>query len=241
MASNDFACGNGSSPLPLLEPLDPRRLLAGVSVVDKTIVIDGTEGPDRIEVIVDFRKKVLNVYGLPGSSESKPKRVALQHRRVLVNGLGGDDELLVNARHGRKGVNPKFRALVRGGDGDDHLIGDYVFTKIFGEAGDDFLGGNYGKTRQFGGAGNDVLNAGWSDRSFLDGGEGADEIRLFPTFNNPRNDSDTIVGDAADTWLQRYVGDALADYEGTEPTTVLKAAGVEPDEELTVIRGTATR
>jgi Ca2+-binding RTX toxin-like protein len=50
--------------------------------------------------------------------------------------------------------------FVRGGDGDDHLIGSYFADEIQGESGDDYINGGEGNDFIYGGGDNDELHGG---------------------------------------------------------------------------------
>lgn len=107
-----------------------------------------------------------------------------QSEQFVINGLGGDDELIVTdmAQSGIREIrfdggdgndtleaetsNVAIRA--NGGEGNDELVGGTANDTLFGGAGDDEIEGEKGADTMIGGLGNDTL--GWDD------GDGSDRI-----------------------------------------------------------------
>lgn len=85
-----------------------------------------------------------------------------------VNGGGGDDAVVLSK-------DIPVSATLRGGPGNDRLIGGKEADKLVGGAGDDLLVGRLGADRLYGGPGRDRLlgNAG---PDVLRGGPGRDEL-----------------------------------------------------------------
>ncbi len=111
------------------ESLESRRLLTGVTHTG-TLVIDGTEGSDRITV---SRRNGQIVAELKAESDiavtsSTP---SAEVKRILVLGGNGDDNITVQN-------NVNRRTTIAGGAGDDHVSGNYGSTLI-GGSGNDFL------------------------------------------------------------------------------------------------------
>jgi Ca2+-binding RTX toxin-like protein len=71
---------------------------------------------------------------------------------------------------------PLFEAgsVVKGGPGNDHVVGGASFDSFFGDEGDDELIGAEQQDFLYGGPGNDILRGGASGSDELDGGPGDD-------------------------------------------------------------------
>jgi Ca2+-binding RTX toxin-like protein len=110
-------------------------------------------------------------------------------RLIKVFGQGGNDTIALDDSQGALPA-----AILRGGTGNDNLIGSSNINLLFGEAGNDLLNGRGGSDLLLGGTGNDVLT----------GGEGAD-FAFGETGNdkfvwNPGDGSDVNEGgDGVDT------------------------------------------
>ena len=105
-----------------------------------------------------------------------------------LSGGGGVDELSYVGETAGVFVNLGFPAIsnttdtvaadfenLRGGSGDDVLLGDGAANLIWGEAGDDQAAGGGGDDSLSGGAGNDLLE-GSQGSDTLEGGAGADTL-----------------------------------------------------------------
>ncbi|MBI4183928.1 MAG: FG-GAP repeat protein [Proteobacteria bacterium] len=101
---------------------------------------------------------------------------------------------------------------LKGGRGDDLLVGGDGNDRLFGRRGDDVLLGGAGRDRLWGGPGNDTLVGGAGDdrlagghgSDLLDGGDGDD--RLFGGHGD-----DTLIGGAGDDVLRGGHGDDVLD------------------------------
>lgn len=164
------------------ESLESRRLLT-VTLVDGVLTVAGTEEADQLAVGRNDTSIVVNDNGT--NSSWNPADVT----SIVVNGLGGNDDIVVRARLAKP-------ITLGGGAGDDRIHGGAGRERILGGAGDDLLAGGGGgdlmeggddDDRIVGGAGEDRMlgNAG-SDRfdavdtfhDQLDGGDGEDYARI---------------------------------------------------------------
>lgn len=149
--------------------------------------IEGTDGNDIIEVIVDGPSITYVDAGagddiVEGSDE---RDIILGGEGDdTINGNDGDDWINGGSGedtiHGNGGLD-----LIYGGDDNDTLYGDEDGDAIYGGLGDDILQGLGGNDELFGGAGNDTLN-GNDGTDVLRGEEGNDILY--------GNDGDTIDG-----------------------------------------------
>jgi Ca2+-binding RTX toxin-like protein len=91
-------------------------------------------------------------------------------RAVTLAGLGGNDQLTVDASMGT------VPAAISGGSGDDTLNAEHGGNSVLsGNAGNDVLDGGGGNDALFGGIGNDDLNGG-GGADLLSGGPGNDGL-----------------------------------------------------------------
>jgi Ca2+-binding RTX toxin-like protein len=145
----------------MIESLEPRRLFAA-------IVVNGTPIADNINV-TDLagpatQITINNVVSLVADGTS-----------IEVNGLGGNDTMVVNA------ILP---TLMRGGDGNDYMMGGNGNDVMLGGNGDDVTVGRNGMDKMLGEGGNDRLYGmndsdalyGGTGNDYLDAGTGRDEV-----------------------------------------------------------------
>ena len=140
--------------------------------------IEGTDGDDIIEVIVDGPSITYVDAGagndtIEGSDQSDI--IVGGSGEDIINGNDGNDWL-----HGGMGDDTIDGGagddLVVGGQNNDYLIGSADNDHIYGNDGDDYLFGNEGQDFLFGGEGNDVLDAGEGEENELYGEEGDDVL-----------------------------------------------------------------
>lgn len=86
---------------------------------------------------------------------------------------GGIDFVVGRGDDSISAVGFNHRTKMRGGLGNDQLMGGNQSDILYGEQDDDFLAGNKGLDRLLGQGGDDILNGG-SDADFLNGGTGND-------------------------------------------------------------------
>ncbi|UES54002.1 calcium-binding protein [Roseibium aggregatum] len=113
--------------------------------------IGGTDGADIIAVNHD-RYATSSSGGEAGAE-------------IGMNGTVQDDETLIG-----------FAARLKGGDGDDLIIGGDLGNDLFGEAGNDKLIGGALDDWLYGGSGDDILISGGGNGNVLDGGDGNDRV-----------------------------------------------------------------
>lgn len=140
--------------------------------------IEGTDGNDIIEVIVDG-PSISYVNGGAGDDVIEGS----DQVDVIVGGSGDDT---INGYeendwlHGGAGNDTLDGGagddLVVGGEDNDYLIGDSENDHIYGNGGQDYLFGGEGQDFLFGGTGNDVLDAGEGIGDEVYGGAGDDTL-----------------------------------------------------------------
>ncbi|MFT4165206.1 MAG: calcium-binding protein [Microlunatus sp.] len=130
-------------------------------VVD--LAADGSTAPDgakdSVAVVGTNGDDVIEVQGLSAGQQvtGLAATVAVLHPdpvptdRLIISAASGDD--VVNG----SGVQAPAGLRIKGGNGDDVLIGSQGDDDIFGEAGDDVLIGGAGRDRLNGGPGDDIL------------------------------------------------------------------------------------
>ncbi|HEY7118485.1 MAG TPA: NosD domain-containing protein, partial [Tepidisphaeraceae bacterium] len=145
-----------------------------------TIVVNGTEGPD----IINLDPNLTKFYNF---------------QFVTINGFGGKDRIDTGL------IDPATSHLlattISAGDGNDTVIGTFANDLITGGAGDDQLNAGDGNDTADGGDGNDHVFGGKGDDS-LTGGDGAD-------FIDGADGNNTIGGGAGDDSIGAGVGDDL--------------------------------
>ncbi|HEX8342666.1 MAG TPA: hypothetical protein VF624_17315 [Tepidisphaeraceae bacterium] len=154
----------------VIENLEPRRLLADISLVNGTLRIVGTAGDDRIDLAL-FGRSQFQVLENGVVAQTYDRADA---RAVSFAGLAGDDVLIV----GRVPV----RTFANGGSGKDALSAAQMSMSdtLIGGDGDDYL---------FGGDGPDTLDGGLGYDGLL--GDGGND---FITFVSDDMGDDTVSG-----------------------------------------------
>ena len=142
------------------------------------IRIEGTDGDDIIEVIVDGPSITYVDAGAGNDIVQGSEQADVIYGNTgddTLNGLGGNDWL-----HGGAGNDTLDGGagddLVIGGDDNDLLQGGDDTDHIHGNAGDDILIGMGGQDFLYGGLGNDILHSDNEQRDYLYGGEGDDTL-----------------------------------------------------------------
>ena len=137
-------------------------ILAGGGVLDGTLVIPGTSGPDDIridsnrdgQILVEVNGETLGPFDAVTS--------------IAVFGHAEKDHITVSPR-------VVADAFLDGGEGNDHLRGGGGNDSIYGGIGNDKLDGGDGDDHLDGGDGNDHLKGG-QDNDVLVGGSGEDKL-----------------------------------------------------------------
>ncbi len=129
----------------LVLPLESRQLLSA-TLASGVLTVNGSGAADHIGL--DPRTTTSLRVEIGTNNQTFDLR---QITRIVVNGLGGNDVIEVNAR------NPLTMGVeVHGGDGNDYLKGSDSADKLYGDAGNDFIEGKGGNDLIDGGAGYDV-------------------------------------------------------------------------------------
>lgn len=163
---NDALFGENGS-----DTLDGGR---GVNTLDEGagtggVLIAGTGGNDTITI--DRRVTSQGpqlVLWVNGRQQMQPYS---QGETVIVEGRAGHDLIRITPEAGKV-----WRAIFRGGDGNDTLIGGDRSDRLEGEGGNDAIYGGAGDDFLYGGPGQDHLD-GEGGHDFVSGGDGDD--RLF--------------------------------------------------------------
>jgi Ca2+-binding RTX toxin-like protein len=204
-----------------IDSLEPRRLLAGASVIHDALLVRGGPAASNTIVVADSADgSAVNV-----TIDSVNKRGVTKHfdasfpkslgfTLVCVRGGAGNDNISFgDAAH-------PFTLPVRvngfagddtitGGDGDDKLAGGLGHDTLHGGKGNDVLRGGFddddlfgedGDDTLWGGAGNDNLDAGVGNDKLggilgtnkMIGGDGADEFLVRADDQN--SDNDFVLG-----------------------------------------------
>ncbi|MEP3422187.1 MAG: hypothetical protein ABJN35_10670, partial [Erythrobacter sp.] len=200
----------------------------------RRVEIDGEDffrGPNVTQVLGRDLDQTRGNYAHYGNNNENPASsddptTGLMNGVVFYRGYAytiGDLDLAVLADTGLGTIrddildNPLHEYL-RGGDGNDQIIGDHIANRFFGDAGDDALFGNGGADTLFGGEGADSLDGG-ADVDQLIGGLGDDTIE-----GGSNVDTAVVSGNRADyTITQTQTG--VFEVVGTDGTDVL--SGVE--------------
>ena len=143
---------------PSLEALEPRLALAtaagatagavvSIAIVDGTLTVTGTDGPDRILIGQGGRPGYLSVVA-NGANRGRFGPVT----GISVDGGAGNDTILVGPR-------VTLPAMLHGGPGDDRLRGGAGPDQLFGDEGNDTLIGSSGLDSLDGGTGSNSIVA----------------------------------------------------------------------------------
>ncbi|HEY0009954.1 MAG TPA: hypothetical protein VGB55_14600, partial [Tepidisphaeraceae bacterium] len=113
----------------LIEAIEPRRMMAGVSVsASQTLVIEGTRGDDSISVHNSRGKVKVSITS--GDETSSYRFKASQVKRLAVSGNRGNDTIHFSASTLRS-------AEISGGSGDDRIYAEGNTLLILGGEGND--------------------------------------------------------------------------------------------------------
>ena len=194
---NDFLGGKGGNDL--LRGGDGDDTLKGSSGVDQLIggsgnddlfghgcddILDGNDGYDYLHVYTD-NEIILSPTQVIGDGTDTITKI----EQANLNGLDGDN--LINVRAAT------IKALARGNDGSDTLLGGAFDDTLNGGLGDDILKGGSGEDQLIGGLGNDNLFGHGGD-DILDGNDGYDYLHVY-TNNEIILSPTQVIGDGTDT------------------------------------------
>jgi Ca2+-binding RTX toxin-like protein len=165
----------------VIETLEQRQMLT-VTLAYSVLTINGTAGDDVIHVhLQDGNPNTLVVEDNVATAAYDPTDPTggyyyydlrtLSHSvyRIDINGLGGNDELVVDESYGI--IRMSF-TINSGGGGNDTIIGGSGNDVLNGGSGDDYICGGAGNNYIYGGAGNDTLYGTMNpDDAYLYGGD----------------------------------------------------------------------
>jgi hypothetical protein len=137
---------------PRFEPLEDRRLMATLPTATLTsgvLTVSGTEAADML--VFNQSAGRLSISGISNTF------AASQVSKIVVDGKGGNDQILLNSE--ARGSQPiQIPSVLHGGAGDDVIIGSAAADQIFGDLGNDKLSGQKGVDTLDGGKGTNQLN-----------------------------------------------------------------------------------
>jgi Ca2+-binding RTX toxin-like protein len=162
------------------------------SVAHGTLTVTGSGASEKVTLKAAAGGRLAVDVGNNGSTNFSFLRSGFS--RVVVNGLGGNDQLRVNEAGGA--FTNTEKTTLNGGDGVDTLVGGRFAETLNGGNGNDVVDGNPGADKVLLGAGNDSLA--WN------AGDGGDKVNA-----GTGTDTVTVNGSA--------VGDALTLGPGPTP------------------------
>jgi Ca2+-binding RTX toxin-like protein len=192
----------------MIEPMEPRRLFAGITLKDGILTINGTNDADDItveqkkETDVTAQGDVLFVNHLIINRDGvfQADYSYAEIKKVVVNLKGGNDEFIV----GRKDL--PFD--INGGEGDDTLSGGLASDTLRGGAGRNILTGGKGNDHLISSSGGDILSGGL-------GNDTADfsafTTPLHITLDDIANDAETGRAGNVHTDIETVIGGGGAD------------------------------
>lgn len=179
--------------------LEPRNLLAGISLVDGTLILEGSTGDDVFRV-TQVGNEQLQVGVLTPDRSEFLRFLLADIDSIEVNGRSGDD--LFNNRS-------SLRSTFFGHNGNDRGFGGRGSDTFFGGNGDDFFFGRQGTDTAFGGDGNDRLIG--SDHADVLNGQSGDDVLIGSS-----GDDELIGGDGNDRLLGTGGEDTITGGDGND-------------------------
>ncbi len=172
-----------------------------------TVIVNGTAGDDRINVVSSGGSVLVN--GLAAQVSISGAEAGKDN--LVVNGLAGNDTIDASKLHAGA-VN----LTLNGGDGNDTIIGS---------AGNDLVNGGRGNDVALLGAGNDTFVWNPGDGSdTVEGGAGTDTLQ----FNGANvNENIDISANGSRARLFRDVGNVTMDLNGVEHINVAALGGAD--------------
>jgi Ca2+-binding RTX toxin-like protein len=201
-SSSQYTTGTGLGT-PIANNLIPDLVSAPATLVDGLLSVSGTSGNDTITVSDGAGIITVNING--NSSTFNDSQVT----SISISALAGNDSVTL--------ATDVIGATIRGGAGNDTLIGGDGNDCLIGGAGNDSLSGGRGADTLLGGGGNDSLDGGNGPDSLL-GGAGNDTLRGGKGNN-------TLVGGAGDNELIGGPGNDLFYADNGMPDTLFGGGG----------------
>ncbi|MEL6896515.1 MAG: calcium-binding protein, partial [Planctomycetota bacterium] len=135
------------------------QISPGVTVIDGTLTITGTEDDDHV-LVTKLWGKYFIYTNIDGATFAKITASTVDNIAVDVG--AGNDRVVM-------GLFVRVPTLIRGGEGDDRLYGGLGSDIILGGAGDDRISGSWGNDLLVGGTGSDKIT-GRAGKDILVGG-----------------------------------------------------------------------
>ena len=188
--------------------LEPRKMLASISLTGSTLILDGSGGGDVFRV------------NRVGATTLVARIITPQTSLYETFSLGSIDSIEVKGRNGDDLFNngTDLQSTFYGHGGNDSSFGGRAADVFFGGEGNDFFYGRQGPDQAFGWLGNDRLIGAQGDdvlvgqggNDYINGGDGNDEI-----IGGEGNDR--LVGLAGDDTISGGIGrDFLAGGSGED-------------------------
>lgn len=182
------------------------------------LTIKGTHGDD--ELVLGLKAGDANVLEIDvnGDRTADASFDRTQFAAIKINARNGND--LVRIDEGNGPIDEP--TSIRGGNGDDVILGGSAIEAIYGGNGDDFIDGNRASDVAFMGAGNDTFRWDPGDASDIVEGEDGRDSLLF----NGANGGETVdlSADGERFTFFRNPGNITMDVNGVE-TSVFNALG----------------
>ncbi|AWM35976.1 RTX-I toxin determinant A from serotypes 1/9 [Gemmata obscuriglobus] len=149
-----------------VETLSSRLTPAGVSLSGTTLLIEGTAGDDRVDVVPNYLGGIDVTVTLAGDGPVLYRYDIGETTAIRFGGYDGNDYI----------SNLSWNKLTAyGGRGDDTLRGGYVADELIGGEGNDFIRGYTGNDFVNGDGGNDTIYTDEGDDTVY-GGDGNDIV-----------------------------------------------------------------
>ncbi|NQY10521.1 MAG: T9SS type A sorting domain-containing protein [Flavobacteriales bacterium] len=183
----------------------------GLIIVNQTLFILGTDGPDQIQVSDDGDYwKVKAVYD-DGDNETEEWFSKSEIINIEVAVYGDDDQVQIGS------VN--IPSIIFGGGGDDQLQGGSGDDNIYGENGDDNIEGKDGDDLLVGGSGNDNIQGGKGNNTIFNDEPDLENTKLtecnpngvWSLYIHTKEMNDGILGD----WNLTFNNEVVQNNEPT--------------------------
>ncbi len=210
-----------SSSRPPVEPLEPRRLYASVTLKGQTLVVVGTANsantivvgmsPDLSQVTVNDTWYTGGGNKAKGHTMARSFPVTASISLVVIEGGARADRITIDQTYSIFPIATHIDAgggndTVTGGDEPDTMFGGGGNDLLIGGAGNDSLRGQAGNDTLIGGAGNDFLD-GRRGRDSMEGDAGND------TLHDPFGPDTILGGDGTNTFeIHSLNTDKVNDY-----------------------------